>query len=49
MRILALNPDLTRIELRNTAVGSDSLQELAAHYPGCEFVLETGPPFRARR
>lgn len=37
-RLLQLNPNLTRIEMRNTQVSDDTVIELAAAHPGCELV-----------
>jgi len=39
-RLFELQPGLTRIEMRSTAVTEETLAELKAAYPGCEFVVE---------
>lgn len=44
-RLLLLNPELTRIELRDTAVSPEVLEELRAAYPGCELVTGSGGPY----
>jgi len=43
-RLLQLNPELTRIELRDTAVSQEALEELRAAYPECELVADSGGP-----
>lgn len=42
-RILQLQPQLKRIELRNAGVSSQRIRELARDYPECEFVTDELP------
>lgn len=41
-QLLSLNPNLTRIELRNTKVSFEGAKALSEDYPLCQFVLESG-------
>jgi len=47
-RLLELNPQLQRIELRGTQISGETLQALRSTYPGCTFVFEQAsvPYFR---
>jgi hypothetical protein len=40
-RILALNPELTRVEVRNTAVTKEDVARLSAAHPSCVFVQDS--------
>ncbi len=39
-RLMELNPNVTRLEIRDTAVSKDCVEELGQRYPQCEFVAE---------
>lgn len=41
-RLLSLNPNLTRIELRGTKVTTEGVKAVNAEYPGCELVTDSG-------
>ncbi len=44
-RLLQLNPQLTRIELRGTAVTGEGIEAMRIAYPDCELVDDSGLPY----
>ncbi len=48
-RLLQLNPQLTRIELRGTKVTEAAIEQLRAVYPECQLVNDLGLPYGVPR